>query len=608
MGALEMSTTPKLNVFRKIRYIGKALGVSLKAKKTLALVVSLLGFPAAFIPAAVAKLLGLFTNYVQALYEGEDTSHMAMIVLFAMIGLYLIQAVYQVMETYCVDVDKLSVKRYIEETIMDCAASVQYKYIENEKNFQDKLSFMENDGAYRVAQSINLVIKLFQALITFVTIAVSMAMIDWRILVVLLITCIPAVIVTLVQNDDNYKFNMREMKEMRMTNRLLGITSGMVYTGRAIHTLKFADAYQWLKKKWRASADDYLRKKLVLTKKYVGWNLLADFLRNGVLLIVLLLTAWRIYQNPSLGLGVFMSVYLLSRQMQTVTGKLVTSGATLMSDAPYMKDFFDLQNIPREPEEDERERLQNAEIVCEHVSFTYPNSDREVLHDINIRIRQGEKIAIVGHNGSGKSTFVNLLCGLHEPTKGKLTIGEMPIYEHLWSVRNAISVVFQRFGRYESTLRENIIIGDTSRSVSDIELMEVAGHTGADQVISKQENGLDEMVGSFSEHGNNVSGGQWQRIALTRALIRKDSRLIILDEPTAALDPIAEAELYRDFAALTGDKTTLLISHRLGIASVVDRILVFDEGRIVEDGSHNDLMERNGVYAKLYRAQAEWYV
>ena len=213
----------------------------------------------------------------------------------------------------------------------------------------------------------------------------------------------------------------------------------------------------------------------------------------------------------------------------------------------------------------------------------------------------------MGRNGSGKSTFINLLCGIYEPAKGQVQVGNLKVYDHLASVRNAISVAFQNFGRYETSLRNNVTVGDTSRTVEDQEILDLAAGTGADQVIAAQKDGLSEMIGSFSERGNNLSGGQWQKLALTRALIRKKSRIIILDEPTAALDPMAEARLYRRFTGLTEDKTTLLISHRLGIASVVNRILVFDKGRIVEDGSHEELMARDGVYARMYRAQAKWY-
>jgi len=137
--------------------------------------------------------------------------------------------------------------------------------------------------------------------------------------------------------------------------------------------------------------------------------------------------------------------------------------------------------------------------------------------------------------------------------------------------------------------------------------MELLRKIKVDDIVNEQKNGLDELVGSFSEKANNLSGGQWQKISIARAAYRSKARIMILDEPTAALDPMAEAQLYRNFASLTEGKTTILISHRLGIASIVDRILVFADGRIVEDGSHKELMRKNGYYARMYNAQAQWY-
>ena len=132
--------------------------------------------------------------------------------------------------------------------------------------------------------------------------------------------------------------------------------------------------------------------------------------------------------------------------------------------------------------------------------------------------------------------------------------------------------------------------------------------TGAWEFIAEQGNGLDETIGTFGVNPNNLSGGQWQKLAITRCAYRDDAKIMILDEPTAALDPVAEADLYRNFAELTGDRTTILISHRLGITRLVDRILVFDDGRIVEDGDHDTLIKKNGLYAKMYEAQARWYM
>lgn len=202
---------------------------------------------------------------------------------------------------------------------------------------------------------------------------------------------------------------------------------------------------------------------------------------------------------------------------------------------------------------------------------------------------------------------MSLLCALYEPDSGSITMGGEDIHKRLSATRRTLSAVFQDFARYETTIRENIVVSDSRRHVTDEALRALTERTGAWEFIEPQPNGLDEVVGTFSLSGNNLSGGQWQKVALTRCAYREDAKIMVLDEPTAALDPLAEAELYRNFADLTGDRTTILISHRLGITQLVDRILVFDDGRIVEDGDHKTLLAQDGLYAKMYKAQAQWY-
>ena len=194
-----------------------------------------------------------------------------------------------------------------------------------------------------------------------------------------------------------------------------------------------------------------------------------------------------------------------------------------------------------------------------------------------------------------------------QPDSGSIKVGGESMEAEPEKIRNSISVVFQDFAHYEDTLRNNITVSDPERTSSDEELNQLLKELHVDAVINQQQLGLDSKIGSFSENSNNLSGGQWQKIPLARAAYRNQGRIIILDEPTSALDPMAEAQLYKDFAEITGDKTTLLISHRLGITSVVDRILVFRDGKLIEDGSHRELMEKDGYYAKMYRAQAKWY-
>jgi len=420
---------------------------------------------------------------------------------------------------------------------------------------------------------------------------------------ILLLSCVPTVIISNRFQDAEYRQKTTWMTEGVMVMHLF--SNG--FRPWRMKEIRCFGLYDYLKDVWKSKARIYQKARHELRGKYLGFNIFADILRNGVFIGALLLAGWEIYKNPAIGLGVFMLIFSLSGQFQDVVTNISVKTVRFFEDVTYMRDFFALDQLESEPFDQNAPVLDKLDIVCENVAFAYPGADRNAINGLNVKIKQGEKIAIVGENGSGKSTFVNMLLGFFEPSEGTITADGERLQSRLTSVRRSISAVFQEFGHYDNTIRENICISDRERKADDEELTAIAEKTGAYEFIKTQPEQFDEMIGSFSKTGNNLSGGQWQKLALTRALYKNKAKMIILDEPTAALDPVAEAKLYRDFAALTGDKTTILISHRLGITSVVDRILVFSEGKIVEDGSHDELMQRNGVYAEMYQAQAQWY-
>ena len=216
-------------------------------------------------------------------------------------------------------------------------------------------------------------------------------------------------------------------------------------------------------------------------------------------------------------------------------------------------------------------------------------------------------MAIVGENGSGKSTFVALLCGLYQPQRGRITFAGKELSEVLGLMRRATSFVFQDFGRYQLTVADNIRIGNTYRELTEGEIITAAKRADADGFIQEMEQKYNTFLGSLEQGRTDLSGGQWQKLAFARCITRQEAKVMILDEQTAALDPISEARFYREFRELTGDRTAIMISHRLGATKLADRILVFHEGRIVEEGTHEKLMSKNGLYAQMYEAQAQWY-
>lgn len=246
-------------------------------------------------------------------------------------------------------------------------------------------------------------------------------------------------------------------------------------------------------------------------------------------------------------------------------------------------------------------------ITFEHVSFAYPETDTPVLKDVSFTLDPGESVALVGHNGAGKTTLIKLLLRLYDPNEGRISLDGVDIRDyHPDDLRRACGVIFQDFGRYDFTARENIAIGDIATMHDDERHRAAIAKAGAESVIETLPDGLETMLG-FRFGGREISGGEWQKIALARAFVR-DAPILILDEPTAALDVRAEYDVYQRFADLTRDRATMLISHRFSTVRMADRILVLDGSTIAEQGTHDELMDRNGTYARLYTAQARHYV
>ncbi|HEY0264978.1 MAG TPA: ABC transporter ATP-binding protein [Granulicella sp.] len=242
-----------------------------------------------------------------------------------------------------------------------------------------------------------------------------------------------------------------------------------------------------------------------------------------------------------------------------------------------------------------------------NVSFTYPGTNRTVLRDFNFHLHPGERIALIGENGQGKTTIVKLITRLYDPTEGQILLDGVDLREYsLEDLHRHIGVIFQDFMRFEMTARENIAVGRVDRPAQPEELESAAHKSLADTVIAKLSGGYDQILGRRFEGGVELSGGEWQKIALARAYLR-DADLLILDEPTAALDARSELEVFERFAELTAGKMALLISHRFSTVRMADRIVVLSGGRLIEEGNHQKLMEQGGLYAEMFEMQAASY-
>jgi ATP-binding cassette subfamily B protein len=242
-----------------------------------------------------------------------------------------------------------------------------------------------------------------------------------------------------------------------------------------------------------------------------------------------------------------------------------------------------------------------------NVSFVYPGTNRRILSDFNFTLRPGERVALIGENGQGKTTLVKLITRLYDPTEGQILLDGIDLREYdLTALHSEIGVIFQDFMRYEMTARENIVVGRIEVEHSQEEIEYAADKSMAAGVVATLPGGYDQMLGRRFDGGVDLSGGEWQKLALARAYLR-DAQLLILDEPTASLDARSEFEVFQRFAELTFGKMALVISHRFSTVRMADRIVVLEAGRIVEEGSHAELIALGGRYASMFEMQAASY-
>jgi ATP-binding cassette subfamily B protein len=299
------------------------------------------------------------------------------------------------------------------------------------------------------------------------------------------------------------------------------------------------------------------------------------------------------------------------QRSRTLIDGILASVAGGYEQGLHLKDLFDfLQMRPRISSAPDARPVPNPlreGFVFEGVGFRYPDSERWAVRDVSFSMGPGERIALVGENGAGKTTLVKLLTRLYDPTEGRILLDGIDLREYdLESLRSAIGVIFQDFFRYDLNARDNIAVGWIDARQDEPRIVDSAQKSLAADVIATLEGRYDHMLGRRFEGGANLSGGEWQKIALARAYMR-DAQVLVLDEPTAALDARAEYQVFQRFSELTSGKMAVLISHRFSTVRMADRILVLEGGRVIEDGSHESLLVVGGRYAELFNLQAAGY-
>lgn len=306
-----------------------------------------------------------------------------------------------------------------------------------------------------------------------------------------------------------------------------------------------------------------------------------------------------------------MTMYLvLFRQGQSAVAAILTAVSGMYEDNLYLSNLYEYleQPVPQRPGSAVKGPHPERGLEFENVSFAYAGAKQKALNGISLQVKPGESLALVGENGSGKTTLIKLLTRLYEPTEGRILLDGLDLQE--WDVealRQRVGVIFQDFGRYQFSVGENIGAGDV-RYIDDRERWQQAATTGlAAPFIESMPENYETQLGRWFKGGRELSGGQWQKIALSRAFMRSDADILVLDEPTAAMDASSEAEVFEHFQTASSNKMTILISHRFSTVRAAAQIIVIHQGEILERGNHESLLAENGQYAHLFNLQARGY-
>ena len=408
------------------------------------------------------------------------------------------------------------------------------------------------------------------------------------------------------QAKHNYYREIADVSERRWSASYFNVIGNR----QTVKEVRFLGITDYLFKAWENITRKIDRRTRKLSVTYSIFDLCQALISGAINVAALILTVYLIIQGQN-SAPEFILVYYAQGALQGPAGDLINFFADLQTIGKYTEKWLSFDQYPDEesignvpPENGGINRIR-----FENVSFKYPGTERRVLNNISLSIFEGEKIAVVGRNGSGKTTFVSLLNQLYEPTDGKIFICNTPAKCWRKYLRRNSMTLFQDYPRYENTIRDNIKFGNIRRETDDAFLISCLKKGGFYDKLQKLPAGIETPVGTYYPDGIELSGGEWQRLALSRAWARDNAQLMIFDEPTSALDAFGESLVYKQILALLDDtKTAVIVSHRLTITPYVDRILVFDNGAIVEDGNHEELMKiDNGIYSALYNAQANLY-
>ncbi|HYX92384.1 MAG TPA: ABC transporter ATP-binding protein [Myxococcaceae bacterium] len=590
------------------RQVRPTLELVWKADKASAVIILALTLVAAVLPPALAWVGKLIIDSVVAASRGEGDMRRVIALVGLELGLMTVSTVVTRLLGLERELLRARLGNLINLQILDKALELELRHFEDADTY-DKMQNARREASARPLSLALQMLAIGQNVVTLASFAALLVSLSpWSVLVIVAAS-VPAFIAEARLANESFRLYSWRAPESRRMNYLEWILTRDSH----VKEVKLFGLGPLILERYKALFTKFFDEDRRLARKRAAWGVGLGMVSLLAFYGAYALVAGRAARGQ-ITLG-DMTLYLgVFRQGQGAFQAILSAIGSMYEDALFMSNLFTFLTLPTVGERPRAATPRTLPrgpahaIEFRNVSFRYPGKDAWALRNLNLLIQPGEKVALVGENGAGKSTFVKLLMRLYDPTEGEVLYGGVDVREmDVEDLRSRIGAVFQDFVRYQFPVSENIGLGDV-RYLEDRPRIQLAAERGgAASVIAQLPNGYDTVLGGWFESGQELSAGQWQKLAVSRAYMR-DAEVLVLDEPTASIDAEAEHELFQRFQKLAADRTAIVISHRFSTVRMADRIAVLREGRIEELGSHRELVDLGGRYAHLFQLQARGYL
>lgn len=490
--------------------------------------------------------------------------------------------------------------------LVDKYGSLAYKHLEN-PDTRDLISRVYKDPEKEILNAYNNLVNFGSLVITVLGIMTILLTQVWWTGILITAISIPLVRLAIKSGQANYQANRETTKYTRKYTYI-----GKLLTQRENIEERSLFGYgDQLNERWE---ENYEKARKIIFRTELKWflKMKSGALITSLISLFIIIALLPFVLSEAITVGMFISLvnatFSLVKRMSTELTYLMDELARNVEFIKDIQKYRLLEEAKGALTKPTTERPQLKTLEFKNVSFKYPNTDKYILNNLSFMIKDGKHYAIVGLNGAGKTTITKLITGLYRNFEGEILINGRSILEYPQQELKALcAVAYQDFMRYSISLKENIALGDVNNiGHNDLAINEAIQTMDLQDLVTELPDGMKTKLGKIRKNGVDLSGGQWQRVALARFIVNP-APLRILDEPTAAIDPVSESRMYEKFEQLCKGQTTIFISHRLGSTLLADEILVIDQGKLIENGSHDELMNYNGVYSKLYESQRCWY-